>query len=270
VLLALAGALLAIQGMRPALDQPTESLYLPANTSAVAPVLLMAGTAEIWPRADPLLWASLQRITLDPGEAEDASQLVGDATVLFAVESGQLVVEASGSVTVTHGIGNERTAPVTESTGTTIQLGVNDQLFAPAGVTMTRRNDGSDPVIMLELRIATLEQTHRPENVHYLRLISDKVLNSPPAAPAELAVQRVELLPGESLAIGEFPGLQMLVVESGSLELLGGYQLGSQAETRSDTVPAGSGQAHFDTTTGLANRGSEPVIFLVATINSAP
>jgi hypothetical protein len=62
----------------------------------------------------------------------------------------------------------------------------------------------------------------------------------------------------------------MLAVESGTLELLGGYQLGNQAASGSDTVAAGNGQAHFETTTGLANRGSEPVVFLVATITPAP
>lgn len=270
VLLALVGSLLALQGARPALDQPTESLYLPANSTAIAPVLVMEGTAEAWPEADPPLWASLQRITIDPGEAEEASRVVGDAAVLFTIEAGQLMVDASGPVTVTRGPGDEGAAPVTEPAGAAIQLDVNDQLFVPAGVALTRRNEGSQPVTMLELRIAALEQSHRPENVHYLRLISDKVLNTPPAAPAVMAVQRLELLPGESLAIGELPGLQMLVVESGSLELLGGYQLGNQTAAGSDTVTAGSGQAHFDTTTGFANRGSEPVIFLVATIIPAP
>jgi hypothetical protein len=269
VLLALAGSLLVLQGTRPALDQPTESLYLPANSSAITPVLVMAATAETWPKANPLLWASLQRITIDRGETEAAVRAVGDAAVLFTIEAGHLTVDASGPVTVTRGSDDRRDAPVTETADTPIQLKVGDTLFTPAGVTMSRSNVGSEPVVMLELRIAELEQTHRPENVHYLRLISDKVLNIPPVTPAELAVQRLELLPGESLAIGELPGLQMLVVESGSLELLGGYQLGNQSATGSDTVTAGNGQSHFDTTTGLANRGAEPTVFLAVTITPA-
>ncbi len=270
VLLALAGSLLALQGTRPVNEKQTESLYLPASNTAIAPVLVMTGVAETWPEANPLLWASLQRITIDPGEAEDANRAVGDATVLFTVESGTLTVDPSGAVMVTRGIGGEGATPLISPAGIAIQLAVNDQIFVPAGVTLTRRNDGAEPVIMLELRIAELEQTHRPENVHYLRLISDKVLNTPPTTPADMTVQRLELLPGESLAIGELPGLQMLVVESGTLELLGGYQLGNQAAGGSDTVEAGNGQAHFDTTTGLANRGTESTVFLAVTITPVP
>lgn len=267
VLLALGGALLAIQGTRPAFDQPAESLYLPANTTSVAPVLVMEGTAEVWPETDTLLWATFQRITINPGDAEPADRAVGDATVLFTIETGQLTVEASGPVLVTRGTDKGSSAAATV---TTIRLEVNDQLFAPAGVTMDRRNEGSQPVNVLELRISSLEQLYRPENVHYQRLMPDKVLNTPPPAPAVMSVHRLELPPGESLAIGELPGLQMLVVESGSLELIGGYQLGSQEATRSDTLAAGSGQAHFDTTTGLANRGIEPAVFLAVTIYPAP
>ena len=270
VLLALAGSLLALQGTRPARDQSTESLYLPASTTAVPPVLVMEGTAEAWPEADPPLWASLQRITIDPGEAEDASQVVGDAAVLFTVETGQLTVDASGPVTVTRGPGDGGAAPVTEPAGAAIQLDVNDQLFVPAGVALTRRNEGSAPVSMLELRIAD-GGADTPPGQRALSAADFRQGAQCSASDASFdGCQRLELLPGESLAIGELPGLQMLAVESGSLELLGGYQLGSQTAAGSDPVAAGSGQAHFDTTTGLANRGSEPVVFLVATITPAP
>ena len=268
VLLTLIASFLALRGSLRLMGQEEQPASIPAIEGASEAVTLVAALVTTWPAGGPPFGASIQRITFDPGAVEEAgtADTTGVGPDLFTVESGQVTVDADGPVVVTRGPADRRAEPTTVPAGTTIILDEGDQLFAPSEVSLHRRNDTSVPAGILDFHIADLEQVHRSSGVHYVRILPDKVLNASPPTPAEAALYRLRLLPGRSLSIHDLPGLQMLYVEEGTLDLMGARGPGDLVPVSRASISAGSGMAHFETTPELANRSADPVTLLIATI----
>ena len=107
-----------------------------------------------------------------------------------------------------------------------------------------------------------------PPGVTNVRYVPDRILHQPWPAPASLSLRRVQLQPGAMFPLRELPGLQMLYVEEGSLDLMGAWRRGDLAPVRWDSVPAGQGAAFFEATSALANSGATPTTFLVVTVET--
>lgn len=268
VLLTLLGSFVAIRGSLQPIARDEQPARIPALDVVLNTVTIAEAPVAAWPADSLVLWSSMQRITLDPDAVEDVDLVdaTGVGVALFTVETGQVEVDADGSVAVTRGPASLRAEAETLPAGMPITLNVGDQFFAPADVTFRRRNVTTHPASILALQLTSVEPMPDSEGVRYLRLTPDKVINQIPPAPARVALRRLLLLPGSRVAIDDLPGLQMLVVEEGALDLIGIRGPGELVASSWKTVTAGNGIAHFDTTTDLANSSAAPVSFLIVTI----
>jgi hypothetical protein len=270
VLLTLAGSVMILHGpLR--LGQEERPAIMPAIEGTQETTTLVEALVTGWPSAGPPFFASIERIAFDPGAVETAStDATGMGPDLFMVESGQVTVMADGPVVVTRGPAERTDDPTTATAGTTIVLDVGDRFFAPAEVSFQRRNDTAAPASILDFQISDVEPAHHSLDVHYQRIMPDKIFNVVPPEPAQVALRRLRLQPGSALPIGELPGLQMLYVEEGTLDLMGERAAGDLVPMRSSSISAGSGTSYFEVVSALVNRSADPITVLIATIEPAP
>ena len=272
VVLTLVGGLVATRGPLPLPGQEERPANIPAISGGAAMTTVMETLVTEWPAANPLLWATLRRETLDPGAVEEfgVTGVTGDALDLFIVESGQVSVDADGPMFAWRANDDPSDEPTALPAGSAIVLNAGDHLFVPSGAPFRRRNHTSEPVVVFGFQMTQEEVLLHPAGVTGNRVEPDKILNAAPPTPATLGMYRLRLLPGEQLSLLALPGLQMLHVEEGSLDLMGARRLGDLTAESWKSIPAGQGMAHFDGTTALANRGTAPVIVLIVTIEPVP
>jgi hypothetical protein len=271
VLLTLVGSVVALRGARPLMSQEERPAFIPAIEEIPEATTLVDALVTAWPSGGPPFFASIERITFDPGAVEAAStDRTGMGPDLFTVESGQVTVTADGPVVVTRGPAEQMADPTTAAAGTTIVLDVGDRFFAPAEVSFQRRNDAPAPASVLDFQVSDVEPAHHALTVHYQRIMPDKIFNAVPPEPSQIALRRLRLQAGTALPIGELSGLQMLYVEEGTLDLMGERAAGDLVPMRSTSISAGSGTAYFDTVSALVNRGVDPLTVLIATIEPVP
>jgi len=215
---------------------------------------------------------ALARYRLAPGAEQPVGKQedTGVGIELFTVETGQVTVEADAPVLVTRAEATAA-APSPVPAGTAIVLEVGDQLYAPSGVSFRRRNDGSDPAVLLDFSLSSVGDTYfdqaLPPGVTDDAGFPYKLLSEFPAVPAEATVHRRTLEPGAELAVRDIPGLEMVYVDAGELDLVfdKGGTLGTPERVR--TLSAGNGTEVFGRTPEravLANRSTEPLILLTA------
>jgi quercetin dioxygenase-like cupin family protein len=221
LVLMVAAGLIALGGSRFVRQAQTET-GIPAikathvvNAPEPTDTELMRATITTVPRLTS--WVALERTVLDPGKAITLGrgQDRGEGPVVLRVESGTLTLQADGSIQVLpSGSGHARdVAPGTESA-----LQAGDQAFAPSGVVTHWRNDGTTPVSVLDAAMASYTSgwfTTAP-GITYDEILGE-YFYVPPKPPFDIAVRRITLPPGTTLAVDATPGLEMLQVESGSL-----------------------------------------------------
>jgi hypothetical protein len=288
VLLSLIGGFVAIRGSLRLLGPENPAVVIPAiddtpgrvlPAGVIADDILLRKTMEPMPSSEGPPQISLNRYRLAPGAVQPAGAQAdtGVGPDLFTVESGQITVEADGSVFLTRAA-NAATAPSPVPAGTAIVLDVGDQLYAPGGVSLHRRNDGSAEATILDLSIGTIGNQWRTAIRGGVTYDSGfpyfKTLTTSSALPAEATVRRLTLAPGAELPVRDLPGLELVYVETGVLDLV--YARAETPLTPEQTfaIRAGSGAEAFGRTPDravLANRGAEPVVILTASVmpNSA-
>jgi hypothetical protein len=220
---------------------------------------------------------ALSRYRLAPGAVQPVGNQedTGVGITMFSVEAGQITVEPDAPVLVTRAGADPASAPGAGSPSAAIVLTVGDQLFAPSGVSLVRRNNGPDPAIVLELSLGSVGDNYFdwtvPEGVTSDAGFPYKLLDSDtlPIVPAEAAVHRWTLAPGAELPVRDVPGVELVYVESGELDLV--FDKGGTLNTpeRVRTLSSGNGTDVFGRTPEravLANRGTEPLVLLTASI----
>lgn len=271
VVLTLIASLVAVLGPLQVFRQGERTTSIPATSGVLEMTTVAEAYVTAWPAAEPLLWATLRRETFDPGAVEEfgVAGVTGDSLDLFIVESGQLTVAAEGPMYLWRESDNPGGEPSSLPSGSTVVLNPGDRLFVPPGAASLRRNDAGEPAVIVGFQMTQQEVLLYPRGVTNNRVEPDKILNTPPPAPATLGLSRLRLLPGEQVPLFALPGLQMLHVEEGTLELIGARRLGDLSPESWKAIPAGQGMAHFDTTTALANGTAEPVSVMIVTIETA-
>ncbi len=267
VLLMFLGSLALLHGPSlPRLEEP--STFSVGEPGLTLTTVATTHVAE-WPVLDPLLRVTLRRETFDPGAVEEfgVPESTGDALDLVIVQTGVLTMEANGALTVWR-IGDDRVGPVTIDAGTVIQLQPGDQALSPSGVAVRRSNTAAEPAVILSVLMTQHEMLTFPPGVTNMRYVPDLILNQPWPAPATLSLRRAQLQPGAQFPLLDLPGLQLLYVEEGSLDLIGAWRRGDLAPVRWDSVPAGQGAAFFEATSALANSSDTPATFLVVTVET--
>ena len=263
VLLTLVGGFVGLRGslrlmnseqrvIIPAIDSTAESKI---PTGSIADVILLRAALEQMPSPQgrsPQL--ALNRYRLAPGAVQSVGSQTdtGVGLDLFTVEAGQLTVEADAPVFVTRAVANPAAAASLVQPGTAIVLDTGDQLYAPNGVRLRRRNDGPTPATTLDFSLgtggATSTGTSLPRGVTADSGLPSKQPPSYPAFPAEATVHRLTLAPGDELAVRNLPGLEQVYVEAGALDLVYAKPESPESPERAFTIRAGSGTETFGPT----------------------
>ena len=267
VLIMLLGSLIVLHG--PSLPQPDQPITISVGEPGRSLTTLAATLVEEWPAPGPLLRVTLRRETFAPGAVEEfgVPETTGDALDLLIVEAGVLTMEADGPLTIWR-VGDASRVPETLAAGTTVQLYQGDQALSPSGVAVRRGNAAAEPAVILSVLMTQAELLTFPPGVTNVRYVPDSILNKPWPAPATLSLRRVQLQPGAQFPLLELPGLQLLYVEEGTVDLIGTLQRGDLAPEKWDAIPAGQGATYFETTSALANSAAEPATFLVVTVET--
>lgn len=268
----------------PRLLDPEQRAVIPAITGTpeqalpsgvIADDVVLRATIEQLPSSGRTHQLALYRVELAPGAVERAGSQAdtGVGADQFTVEAGQVSVEADAPVLVTRGVANPSSAPSLVQPGTVVVLDVGDQLYAPNGVSFRRRNDGLIPATLLGFSIGTVGDTVHtwslPAGVTYVHGLPYTLPYTFPAAPVEATVHRLTLAPGAEFAIRDLPGLELVFVEAGALDLVYAKPRTPATPERSFTIHAGSGTGTFGRTPEqavLANRGAEPLVILTADV----
>jgi hypothetical protein len=287
ILLTLVGGFVAYRDAIPLIGPDQRAIILPAIDTAperVLPakslgdaVLLRSRIDQMPPEAVQSHQIALNRVHLAPGAVEPAGsqENTGVGVNLFTVESGRVTVEADAPVFLTRAFASTSTARSRVEPGTAVALGVGDQLYAPTGVTFSRRNDGSAPATLLSFSIGTAgdmgTRTPLPTGVTYDSGLPDKQPPAFPAVPAEAIVQRLTLPPGDEVAVRDVPGLQLVYVETGALDVVDAGAVTPATAQQAVTIDAGRGTEISGSSPEravLANRGTEPLVILAASVVS--
>jgi hypothetical protein len=285
VLLALVAGLVALRGSMVLVGPDQRAIIIPATditperlapSDPAADELLLRSTLEqMPPEQGQSPQFALERVHLAPGAVEQAGsqENTGVGIDLFTVESGQITVAADAPVFLLRAVAIASGSPSLVQPGTAVTMNPGDHLYAQSGVAFSRRNDGSSPATLLSFSIGAVGDipttTSPPDGVTYDSGLPSGQPPDIPAAPAEAAVHRRTLPPGAEIAVRDVPGLHLVFVESGDLDLI--Y---AEAETPPPpedvlTIPEGSGTGAFGPTPEqavLANRGDEPLVILTASI----
>lgn len=259
----------------PAIDSTPERV-LPAD--AITDDIVLRATLETlgqMPSSRAQHELALSRYRLAPGAVQPvgSQEDTGVGLDLFTVEAGQLTVDADAPVLVTRVDADPAAAPSPVPLGTVIVLDVGDQLYAPSGVSFRRRNEGSAPAVLLEFSISSVGDNYfdwkLPAGVTSDAGFPFKLLSTFPAVPAEATVNRRTLEPGAELAVRDLPGLELVYVEAGTLDLVFDKEGALGTPERVRTLSAGLGTDVFGRTPDravLANRGTEPLVLLTASV----
>ena len=287
ILLTLVGGFVAFRGSMLLVGPEQRAIILPSidltpervlpSDSLADDLLLQSTVDQMPPEQGRSHQIALNRVHLAPGAVESAGSQedTGVGLDLFTVESGQVTVEADASVVLTRAVASAAAAPILVEPGTAITLDVGDQLYVPSGVTFSRRNDGSSAATLLSFSIGTVgdiwTRATLPTGVTYNSGLPNKQAPTYPVVPADASVHRLTLPPGAEVAIRDVPGLQLIYVEAGDLDLVSAE--GETPGTLEQALPlhAGSGTATFGATPEravLVNRGAEPVVILAASVVS--
>ena len=240
----------------------------------ISDLSLVEATFREMPPGGKPYWGEVSRPVLAPG-AEDSTGAASDTGVgpmAFTVESGRVSVVASGAVAVTRGVGTKGASAETIPAGSEVALQPGDQLVAPAGVTLRRRNDGQDPATLLAFGIVDGSALSTPGYL-FVGDLADLPFPILQPAPVTVGVRRLMIAPDGSVPLDSVAGLRLLYVESGTANLEPLAADGSLDRRRGYPIRAGSGTSHFDDSaerTVLVNRGEAPSVVLIATITTPP
>jgi hypothetical protein len=200
VLLTLIGSYVAFGGpLRQRLEE--RSAHVPAITPEVTPTATpepyeLQGVVEAV--APGSFQTRIARAFLQPGaEVALFSGKSGDSALsptFVVVESGQLEITAGGPIEVSRAAG-KATTPV--AAGATVTLESGDSAVIAAGVAISLRNPGPDPVTAINADVAPVGSGQSQEG--YRVEILAELYDAPIRAAATMRLRQATLAPGETL-----------------------------------------------------------------------
>ena len=257
LLLTLVGGLYAVAGGR--------NLGVLHQTSPSVENELIAGAdVETMPDTRPAMYTftGISRFTLEPGETLESGPdtYYADGLYLFEVESGTLSIESTGPTELTTGGADQGTA-LPAGGNATLQAGDRGVLLP--GALTTWRNDGQDPTVVIIA--AAGEATSSSSEVDQIDLVKSLTIGWPDP-PATFAFRRLTFEPGASLPVADLPGLMLIAVNSGEIDV-------PLSNADGSTQDRGFGPLEGFVTTNwhlapdgdLHNSGSEPAVIFVLT-----
>ncbi|MDF3040220.1 MAG: hypothetical protein K0Q71_2926 [Thermomicrobiales bacterium] len=166
-------------------------------------------------------WSSILRVTLAPGVVWELGRKLydDDGPMLYRVTSGALTIQAEQPISVTlAGTPDAQTLmPHTEAV-----LHPGDHGFTPAGVLSRWRNDGHEPVEVLQVKLSLVgfdgSCIPPPPGVSIAPLIEQRKWEQP-VHPIVVTLHQVTLDARAVVPVEAVPGLELLYVVSGHLSV---------------------------------------------------
>jgi hypothetical protein len=225
LLITLAGGYIVFRPDRQAAVPP------PTGTPVTAPSpMTVTPLAEVTSRMMPTgqTFAGIFRADFKPGAriAVGPGGYASDGPTLYVVEQGRLTLHG---VRPTDGqpVPVNRAAPSTPTTpremvpfDADVELGPGDSLGLTGGSSAVLANTSGEDTILLLVNVQTYVNAGGAEtDITWTEIASEIRPDSPPAAPATIALSRVELPPGGGFAATDIPGLELIGVEAGTISL---------------------------------------------------
>jgi hypothetical protein len=254
--------LLTIVGGLYAVGTPGNLSLLRQSSPSVDNVLIASADVETMPETGlaNLTYTGIARFTLEPGESMDSgpASYYGDGVYLFEVEAGVLSLASNGPTELLVG-GSKQGTRVSEGANATLQTGDRGVIWP--GVATTWRNDGQVPTVVLIAGAG--EATNTASEFDLIDLVKSSTMRWP-EPPVMFTFRRLTFEPGASLPIKDLPGLMMIAVATGEIDVPISYADGT-------TSDRGFGPLegfvvtnwHLATDGDLHNSGSESVVIYV-------
>jgi hypothetical protein len=183
------------------------------------------------------------------------------------VESGALTLTADGRAELTPA-GTDQATPLARGTDAVVPAGERGVLWP--GTAGTWRNAGQEPVVVLNAAIG--EATSGTSEVESEEIFKSLSIGWP-ALPASFAFHRVTLAPGASLPVAALPGLWILGVDAGTLDVPLTTGAGTPARVRGFDAGDGLGVDTWSISAEgeFHNSSSEPaVVYVLLAESTAP
>jgi acetyl esterase/lipase len=204
-------------------------LLAPAGARAQAPTAEVAIVAPLVQAGfDDLglapLTVTLSRIIFTPGASEEVQRLPGPRLVL--VESGTLALHASGNLRMVRAATQQQTGPTAtptlvptptpiQSPTTDVVLNSGDAAPVPIWTMHAFRNDGSEPAVILDLRITAGGPPVFPTDFDVEVLAEASGLTTLPTARASVALGKTAVAPGGMVLAPRQDVYQLVAEEHG-------------------------------------------------------
>jgi hypothetical protein len=253
--------LLTLVGGLYAMGSPRDYLgLLPQSSPDVENELIASAAVETMPDVLPgaFTYTGMSRFTLEPGESMEfgPDREYGDGVSLFEVEAGALSLESTGPTELMTG-GSDQGTPLPDGANATLQAGDRGVLWP--GTAATWRNDGQEPTVVL---YAGAGELTNPVNytVDEITLVKSMTIGWPDP-PATFTFRRLTFEPGASLPAAEAPGLMLLAVASGEIDV--SLDNGDRTFGPVDGTKFVAENRHLAPDGDLRNSGSEPAVVYV-------
>lgn len=212
-----------------------------------------------------LQFTGITRFTLAPGQllTSGPESTYGDGVYLFLVEAGTVSLMADGPAELMAG-GNDTATPM--ASGAEAILTAGDRGVLWPGTAATWRNDGPQPAVVLNAAVGEAVGDYDLEEESLVRSMSIGW----PEHPVSFAFHRLTFEPGASLPVAELPGLWVLGVDRGSLEIP--LETGPDTPIRIRDFDASDGLVAGDWEIApgeaLHNSGPEPAVVYILLVES--
>jgi hypothetical protein len=192
----------------------------PVAVAVVAPVV----TSTFAELGQPPLTVTISRIIFTPGSGEGAEILSGPRLIL--VESGRLAFHASGDVPIVHPTSGPGTGPTATPTPaptptpmrsptTDILLGPGDAAPVPIWTMHSLRDDGSEPAVILDVRLSSGEDAKLPADLDVEVLAQESGLTTLPTGRTSIVLGQTTIAAGGTMLAPPADVYQLVVPRSG-------------------------------------------------------
>ena len=218
----------------------------------------------------PVPFTGINRFTLAPGATltSGPDSGYGDGLYLFVVEAGSVSLTADGPAELTTAR-DDRATPVANGAETVLVAGDRGVLWP--GTAATWRNAGTQPAVVLNAAVGeTVDSV--PAEIESEDLVKSLAVVWP-EFPASFAFHRLAFEPGASLPVADLPGLMMLAVDAGSLDVP--LETGPDTPIRIRDFDAREGLVAGDwdiaPSESFHNSGTEPaVVYVLLAVSTGP
>jgi hypothetical protein len=254
----------------------------PGGTPVTAPSpMTVTPLAKVtsWMMPPGETFAGIWRADFKPGAriAVGPGGYAGDGPTLYVAEQGRLTLHGVRPYDG-HPVPVTRAAPSTPAASSErvpfdadVELGPGDSIGLTGGSSAVVANTSGEDTVFLLVNIQTPVSAGGTESdITWTEVATETRLSPLPAAPAHVALSRVDLPPGGGFAAADMPGIELIGVEIGTISLT----YGGDGSPAAPIVLSDGKQFAFGTSMAgwgdtVTNTGDTPASLLILTVAPA-